>query len=301
MHPTLLILNAMADHAHAGQQASDLRAVVDELGGADWRGTEYPSHATEIAAAAADYATVVAVGGDGTVHEVVNGLMQLPPERRPRLGIVPVGSGNDFAWACGLPADPAAALQRAYTGTERWVDVGRIQAGDGRSEYFDNTAGIGFDGAINIRSRKITFVSGLAMYLTAVLQSILLNFEAPQIELRWDEGAVDQRLLMLVVGNGPREGGGFLTTPAAQVDDGWLDFVYVGPLSRLRMLQLLPRVMKGTHVGQRDVYLGRTRRLTLKADRALPIHLDGELFAPYAADVRQVEIELLPRAIRVMV
>src|SRR5260221_4755588 len=89
MHPIELIFNPMADRGRSGQKAADLRAMVEELGGADWRGTEYPGHATEIVAKAADegYTTVMAMGGDRTVHEVINGLMRIPAERRPRLGM----------------------------------------------------------------------------------------------------------------------------------------------------------------------------------------------------------------------
>jgi diacylglycerol kinase family enzyme len=158
--------------------------VVAELGGADWHGTEYPAHATEVAAKAVDsgYQTVVALGGDGTVHEVINGLMRVPAEQRPRLGIVPIGSGNDFAFAAGIAADAQAAVRRALSGDERWVDVALIRDGSGRSEYFNNTCGLGFDAAINIRTRKVKFFTGFFMYLTATLQSIALNFAAPHMQ-----------------------------------------------------------------------------------------------------------------------
>jgi YegS/Rv2252/BmrU family lipid kinase len=293
----------MADRGRSGQKASDLRAMVNELGGADWHGTEYPAHATEVAAEAAakGYQTVVALGGDGTVHEVINGLMRIAPEQRPRLGIVPIGSGNDFAFALGVPFNPQEAVRRVFTGGERWVDVALIRDGSGRCEYFDNTAGLGFDAAINIRSRKIKLLTGFAMYLTAVLQSIALNFEAPRLRVQHDTATLDEPILMLTVGNGPREGGGFVTTPAARPDDGQLDFVYIGQVSQWRMLQLLPKVMNATHVRERDVRVGVTTRLVVDSDRALPIHIDGELFAPYEADVRHVEIEIVPRAIRVVV
>ncbi len=300
---TQLIFNPMADRGRSGQRASDLRAIVNELGGAAWTGTEYPAHATEVAARArADgYETVVALGGDGTVHEVINGLMRLPVEQRPRLGIVPIGSGNDFAFAVGIAPNPQEAIRRAFTGAERWVDVAVIRDGSGRSEYFNNTAGLGFDAAINIRTRKLKFFTGFAMYLTATLQSIAGNFTAPHLKVTYDGGTLDQPILMLTVGNGPREGGGFITTPASKVDDGVLDFVYITQVSQFRMLQLLPKVMNATHIHEPDVKLGQTTKLVIEADRALPIHIDGELFAPYEADVRQVEIEIIPHAIRVIV
>src|SRR5439155_20430580 len=131
----------------------DLRAMVEELGGADSRGTEYPAHATEIAAKAADegYTTVVAMGGDGTVHEVINGLLRIPAERRPRLGMVPIGSGNDFAGGRRLAGteNMQNAVRRVFQGVERPVDVAVIRDGAGRAEYFENTAGIGFDAGAN--------------------------------------------------------------------------------------------------------------------------------------------------------
>lgn len=302
MHKHLLIFNPNSDRGRSGQRAADLRAMVETLGGADWRGTEYPDHASEIAAQAAGYDTVVALGGDGTVHEVVNGLMQIPAEQRPRLGVVPIGSGNDFAYAAGLPLDNAQeAVRRALTGAARAVDVGLIKDGTGRSEYFDNTVGLGFDGAINIRSRAITYLYGFAMYLTAVIQSIILNFEAPRLKVQYDGGALDQNIMMMTIGNGPREGGGFMTTPMSKLDDGIFDFLYIHQLSRLRLLQLLPKVMNATHVGEPDVTILQTTHLVIESDRALPIHIDGELFAPYEADVRHVEITMHPKAIQVVV
>ena len=304
-HPIELIFNPMADHGRSGQKAADLRPMVEDLGGADWRGTEYPAHATKLAAAAADegYQTVVALGGDGTVHEVINGLMRIPAERRPRLGIIPMGSGNDFAGGNQLAntKNMQEAMRRAFTGSERAVDVALLRDAAGRSEYFDNTAGIGFDAAINIRSRGYKHIHGFMMYLSATLQSIALNFDAPHMRVTYDGGTLDQAVMMLTVGNGPREGGGFITTPSSKIDDGCLDFVYIDQVSQVRMLQLLPKFMSATHVGQRDVHVARTTRLTIDADRALPIHIDGELFAPYEADVRHVEIEVVPGAIRVVV
>lgn len=302
MHKHLLIFNPNSDRGRSGQKASDLRAMVESMGGADWRGTEYPDHAAEIAANAAQYETVVALGGDGTVHEVVNGLMQIPAERRPRLGVVPIGSGNDFAFAAGAVLNnPQEAVRRAFRGTPKWVDVARIVDGTGRAEYFDNTVGIGFDGAINIRSRQITYLYGFVMYLTATLLSIAFRFEAPRMKVKYDGGEIDQNLMMLTVGNGPREGGGFITTPMSKLDDGVLEFVYIHQLSRFRILQLLPKVMNGTHIHERDVSVKTTTRLVVEADRALPIHIDGELFAPYEANVRRVEIELFPKALQVVV
>ncbi len=302
MHKALMIFNPESNHGRSWQTVSDLRAMVDTLGGADWRGTEYPGHAVEIAASAHGYDTVVGLGGDGTIHEVVNGLMQIPAEERPHLGLVPVGSGNDFAFALGVPRDNAQdAVRSALTGEPRTVDIGRITDGTGRFEYFTNTCGIGFDAAINIRTRKITWLHGFAMYLSATLQSIAMNFEGPLMKVTYDGGGFELPTMMVIVGNGPREGGGFMIAPDARVDDGLFDFVYVTQVSRPRMLQLMTKFMNGTHVREPDVHLAQTTKLHLESARAVPIHLDGELFAPYEANVHVVEVEMLPGALRVRV
>lgn len=115
---TKLILNPNADMGRAWQMAADLRPIVEQYGGADWAGTVYPTHAIELAkqAAGEGYELVIAAGGDGTVHEIVNGLMQIPQEKRPRLGVVPLGSGNDFAHAVGAPESAHDAMKQALPG-----------------------------------------------------------------------------------------------------------------------------------------------------------------------------------------
>ncbi|MBI4771611.1 MAG: acylglycerol kinase family protein, partial [Chloroflexi bacterium] len=158
MHKAKLIFNPLANHGRSGQQASDLRTLVEKLGGADWAGTEYPAHATELAEQAGNegYEAVIALGGDGTVHEIVNGLMRLPEDRRPALGVVPIGSGNEFAFNAKIKANPPEALEAAFRGSPAPVDVGQISDGDGRTEYWDNSCGMMFDAAVNIQSRRIT-------------------------------------------------------------------------------------------------------------------------------------------------
>src|SRR4030067_1060961 len=115
-----LIINPNADLGRAWRWGADLRPIVEEFGGADWSGTVYPTHATELTRQAAEegYELIISVGGDGTVHEVINGLMSVPPEQRPKLGVVPVGTGNDFAHNIGAPDRPEIALRRALSGEQ---------------------------------------------------------------------------------------------------------------------------------------------------------------------------------------
>ncbi|MGD0806672.1 MAG: diacylglycerol kinase family protein [Anaerolineales bacterium] len=304
MHPIRMIYNPQADRGRSYQMAGDLHQLSSEWGGADWVGTVYPGHATELALAAAQagYTTVVALGGDGTVHEIVNGLMQVDPSRRPRLGVVPIGSGNDFAGGVGVLRNPSAALQRVFhSGETKAIDVGKVMDASGRTEYWCNVLGIGFDAAINIHSRSVPVLHGFWMYFGATLLTILLRYERPKIELEIDGKKTTGGFLMLTLGNGTREGGGFRTTPDAQMDDGWLDYLLVDPISRLRMMRLIPEVMQGTQGRFPEAHLGRFRKLSLRADMALPIEADGEMFAPYAADVREVSVEILPHALQVIV
>ena len=127
-HDAKLIINPNADLGRTWRMAADLRPIVEEYGGADWTGTAYPTHATELARQAAEegYKLIIAVGGDGTVHEIINGLMQVPPEKRPMLGIVPLGSGNDFAYNAGVEFQSETALRRIFTNEPRKIDLARI-------------------------------------------------------------------------------------------------------------------------------------------------------------------------------
>ncbi len=300
---TLIILNPNADVGHAWRRIADLRPLAEELadGRLDWAGTVYPTHATQLAGQAAEqgYERVVAVGGDGTVHEVVNGLLRLPPEARPVLGVVPLGSGNDFAHAVGLPPDPHKALEIALTAPPRPVDVMRAEDEHGRVEFVDNTLGIGFDAIVTIRSHQLPVVRGFVMYLTAVLQTIAFDLRVPHFRLEIDGRPREADLMMLVIGNGPREGGGFLTTPAARPDDGLLNYLAIGPVSRPGMLGLVSQVMHGTHGAHPAVDLGAFHTLHLEADRPLQIHMDGEIFAGFDTHVRRLKVEIVPQALHV--
>jgi YegS/Rv2252/BmrU family lipid kinase len=297
-----LIFNSTADMGQAWRIANDLRPIIADYGHADWSGTVYPTHATELAYQAGEqgYEMVIAIGGDGTVHEVVNGLMQIPEKKRPIFGIVPVGSGNDFAHANGLPAKPDVALVHALRGEPRPVDLGMLSDETGRKEYFDNTLGIGFDAVVTIRSHKLPVVRGFLMYLTAVIQTIILNFNPAQLHVETDTETWDLPTLMLTLCNGPREGGGFLIAPHACNDDGLLEYASIRKVSRLMMFRLVPEVMKGTHGRFKQVRTGTFHKMNLSSDRPLHIHADGEIYTNFGTDIRRLSLEVIPGAIQVV-
>ena len=297
-HKTKLILNPTSNHGRSLRAAADLRPLVVEHE-ADWSATEYPGHAIELARQAGEqgYDLVIALGGDGTVHEVINGLMQVPEKKRPAFGIVPLGSGNDFAHILGVPDEPFQALMSALEGLPHALDIGSVRDQHGRQEYFNNTLGIGFDGVVTIRSRKITRIHGFMMYLVAVIQTIILNFKPMNLHVETDQETWDQSTLMLTLGNGPREGGGFMVTPEAKFDDGILNYAAIRKVSRLMMFRLIPEVMNGTHGRFKPVKMGTCRRMSITSDSPLYIHGDGEIYAGFGMDVRQLAIEIQPSAI----
>jgi len=298
-----LIVNPNADRGRAWRAAADLRPIVEEYGGADWAGTVYPTHAMELAkqAAVEGYDLVIAAGGDGTVHEIANGLMQYQGENRPQMGIVPLGSGNDFSHAAGADPNPAISLKNAFTGNPRRIDVGRLEVDSGRIEYWVNTVGIGFDTTVTIRSRKITLVRGFLIYLLAVIQTILLNHDALRMDIETDREQWEEDLLMFVICNGAREGGGFFVAPDARVDDGIFHFAGIKKVSRAMMFRILPEVMNGTHGKFKEVRMGELRRARIKTDRSMYIHTDGEIFSGFGMDVRAINVEILPGQLEVIV
>ena len=300
-----LILNPMADMGRAWKAANDLRPIVQEFQGEiSWSGTVYPTHAIELARQAAEegYDLVIAMGGDGTAHEVINGLMQMPERKRPALGVVPIGSGNDFAHALGVPKKSDHALVHALKAENvSTIDIGVMtDEHSGRKEYFDNTVGAGFDAVVTIRSHKLPIVKGFLMYLTAVIQTILLNHNPAKIKFQTENETWEDTVLMTTICNGGREGGGFLISPDSKINDGVLQFLNVKKVSRPMMFRLVPEFMKGSHLRFPATRLDSFKKLSLKSDRPLYIHADGEIFTSFGSDVRDITFEVLPQALKVI-
>lgn len=297
-----VILNPMADRGRAIGLRSQIAALAERHGGLDLATTEYPGHAAQLAAAAiaAGYDRVAAAGGDGTVNEVVNGLMTSQRPTCP-FGVIPIGSGNDFAFALGLPlGDLAASVERLFNGEPTVVDLARVSDNRGRQLYVTNAVGIGFDAAVAIEAEQIVRLQGFAGYFLATMRTLAAHFRRPDFAIRFDDVQIRQRALMLTVGLGPRTGGGFYITPDARHDDGWLDSCLVAPVGRLTILSLLPRVMRGTHVSSGHIAQYRSHVVALQADEPLSVHTDGEIYAFPEDGVTQLTVTSLPGALRLL-
>lgn len=266
--------------------------------------TERPWHAAELAeeAAASGYTVVVAVGGDGTANEVLNGLMRAREARGldgAAMGILSVGRGNDFAFAMGVPADLARACRILAEGHRRVIDVGRVSGGlypEGR--YFGNGVGVGFDAVVGFEALKLTWLHGFACYIVAALKVIFLYYRAPRVRIELDGQALTQPSLMISIMNGRRMGGGFLMAPQGNPTDGLLDLCIAGQVSRAGILALIPRFLQGTQAGHGSIRTGQARRVTITAlEGALPAHADGETLCTGG---QRLEMEALPARLPVI-
>jgi YegS/Rv2252/BmrU family lipid kinase len=274
-----------------------VRAVLEGAGAAvQLAETARRGEAVELAEAAsrAGWPAVVAIGGDGTVHEVANGLLRASGGgvTAAALGIVAVGSGNDFALLAGLPRDAAGAARAIVLGAERRVDVGRV--GD---RWFTNGVGVGLDARVAVEANRNRRLRGIGIYLWA-LARVLRSFRPPVVRVEIDGGEVMERPMTLAtVGNGARHGGGFWICPAARIDDGLLDVCICDGLGTLQILRFLPKTLRGTHVGVSCVHMRTARRVRISSDTPLPVHADGEILFE---DARELEIEIAPGRLRLL-
>ncbi len=248
------------------------RRVLPILHEAGWDVTESFSdrrgHAEELAAASTA-AVVLAAGGDGTAHEVANGLLR--SRRRAAMGVVPIGTGNDFARGIGLPRDPLAAAAVLVAARPREIDVGEV---NGR--YFLTIAGTGFDGEV---ARQVNdwpkWFGGTAMYVLAILK-MLATYRPADVEIMVDGAAQRERVFLIAVGNTAWNAGGMWTVPPARPDDGLLHAMIAGPLTRLETLVVLPRVFSGRHLAHRKVRVVAGREIRVTGVAPLAVQADGE-------------------------
>jgi diacylglycerol kinase family enzyme len=294
---TCVIYNPAAGRGRAERL---LRALPPALArDVELRPTARAGHAEELARAACDegFAKVVAAGGDGTVHEVANGVLQ--SGRDVVFGVWPLGSANDFAYTLGMSEWWQRHEQNPPTETLT-IDVGRATAGS-ITRYFVCNLGVGFNGMVNGEARRTRWLRGLPLYGWAFVKSMVKHFKRPTMTIRFDGRAVTTPTLALSVLNGQREGN-FPLRPGARLTDGLFDYMHARRLTRWHLLRYLPAMVRGAlPTNHKLLTLGRAARIEVKCEAPLCVHADGEFVCVPEDDLRELVVEVLPARLRVEV
>ena len=289
-----LFINPAAGRGRTGRRMPRIKEIFVEAG------VEVNLHASRTvgdleklvyAEVSAGVDTIIVAGGDGSVHEAVNGIMLAG--RPARLGVIPSGTGNDFAKACAIPLDWEQATtllvdRLAANRTPRRIDIGRMN-----DRYFANGAGVGFDAKVTAVARSYQWPIGDFVYLFAIFRCMIDGIATPDMTISTKDLHWSGPVTLVNVSNGPWVGGMFHIAPMANNCDGKLDLVIAGPVSRLRIMSLLPKLIRGTHLQETELSHVSTTRIRIEAVTDVPAHLDGEVQAPTTT----FDIELLPAAL----
>ena len=289
-----LFLNPTAGRGRAGRRQARILELLEQ-GGVD---VEY--HASQslgdLEAQVLQHVNdgakrVVVAGGDGSVHEAVNGILRSDSDAA--LGVIPTGTGNDFAKACDIPlnwehATRLLADRIAAAGTPRKIDVGRFN-----DRYFANGAGIGFDARVTHVARSFLLPIGDLVYLIAIFRTLFDGIASPPLQIVADDFTWEGPLTLAAICNGPWVGGMFHLAPMASNSDGKMELLIVDPVSRRRILTLLPKLMRGEHMHEPELIHRSVTTLRIKAESPMPSHLDGEVQLPQT----DFELSVLPGAL----
>ncbi|HRQ40675.1 MAG TPA: diacylglycerol kinase family lipid kinase [Chloroflexota bacterium] len=300
-----VILNPYANRWHAGEKLELVTGAFTAVNiTPDIHVTQAPGEGTAVARqAASEFEAVVAAGGDGTINEVVNGLIQASgADPTLPFGVLPIGTANDLGDTIPLPRDLSQAVQIIANGHIRPIDAVRVSVHPGADghdieHYFVNNCAIGMEPLVTLENTKIKRLSGNARYFVALVRA-LIKLRAWEMDIRFDEATTfSGPAILLSVCNGPRTGGIFQMAPGAQFDDGYFDYIFAPDMPKHTVLALLPRLFKGTHIQHPRVQHGRARHITITCQPGTPIHADGELIADAAI---RIEYELLPGKVRLL-
>jgi diacylglycerol kinase (ATP) len=300
--PLRVILNPAASGGRGGR----LRTAVEE--GLRKKGvpfllttTREAGHARELAGELARVGTevILVVGGDGTIHEVANGVLEAGGST-PALAVAPVGTGNDFFRIVGAPRRLESAVELVMNGRVVRVDVGIARFGE-QERHFVNLMGVGLDVDVLRRRYRFTHLSGLPQYLAALVAT-LVSFKpfALHVELGLTGDHVSGPTLISGMTVGPSIGGGFMISPGASPHDGLLDFFFVEPLGVIKVARYIPRVIRGTHGDLPEFHSGKVPRARFSRSDGGPFffELDGELMP---SPVTELDVEVRPGALPVIV
>ena len=234
---------------------------------------------------------IVVAGGDGSVHEAVNGILR--SGKNAALGVIPTGTGNDFAKSCEIPlnwehATQLLASRIAAAQTPRKIDAGRFN-----DRFFANGAGIGFDARATHIAQSIRLPIGDLVYLLGIFRTMIDGIASPSVRITADDYTWEGPLTLAAISNGPWVGGMFHISPMASNSDQQLELLIAKPVTRRRLLTLLPKLMSGDHMQEAEIVHRPVTRLRIKAECPIPSQLDGEVQALQT----NFEISVLPAAL----
>ena len=292
--PAKVIVNPAAGAFSTRRKWPIISRLLNAIGLAfDFEYTEGVGHAIELARLAASngYRYLVAVGGDGTVNEVANGILSSTNASTTELGIVSTGTGSDFVRSVGISRDFATACS-ALTGSRRLsIDVVVIdyqRQGQTLQRFFINAAGVGFDAAVCKETERFPkFFGGTIPYVAGMLRTLVSYRNKPMVVRVGDE-VESYRVLNVAVANGGYMGGGMHIAPQAELGDSLLDVVVIGDMGKLEVLKEFPTVYKGTHVNHPKVSVRRGSSVSIESSEAVLVYADGELLGECPASFRVV-------------
>jgi diacylglycerol kinase (ATP) len=285
-----IIVNPRAGHRRGNRNLEKLNSVIRRRGfDCTPIPTEYPGHATELARSLAEESEprIGVVGGDGTIAEVVNGIVESDTE----LGIASVGTGNDVARSLDLPVnDVEAALEIALGGEARPIDFGRE-----RDRDFISVLGLGFPAIVADEANAATWLKGSAAFFVAVYKA-LHRLEAVPLEIELDDRTIERKCVAVMVQNTPYTGGGLHMAPEAELNDGLFDVVVVDDIGRFDLMVNFPKAYRGRHLEHPSFTAIRSRSVKIRTVTELPKMFDGDL-----CGTSPVEAEVVPGGVRIAV
>lgn len=251
--------------------------------------TDRRGHATELVQELGDrFDTIVSVGGDGTINEIINGM----PNLDKPLAIIPIGTGNDFARSCCIPHDNVSkSLEILLQEDIKQLDVGLVN-----DRRFINAMGLGYEGQVNAIGHKLGMIKGALKYNTAIAV-VFCTYRRVPVKFRCAEFNHEGLLFLASIGNGWNVGGGIKLTPKAQLDDGKLDICYIKNISRMKIATNINRLKNGTLINLPEVEYFQTNELEIESSSPLAVHIDGEQFEPIP---NKLKVSILPKAQKII-
>jgi diacylglycerol kinase (ATP) len=299
---TKVIVNPVAGARSTRRKWPIISRLLERIGLTfDFNYTEGVGHAMELARVAASdgYRYLVAVGGDGTVNEVANGILHSQNAKATALGVVSTGTGSDFARSAGLARDYTTACNNLTSSKRLTIDVGVVtyQRGGQRQErFFVNSAGVGFDAAVVKETERLPkFFGGTIPYVAGMLRT-LVSYKNKPIMLKVGDEEEHCCVLNVAVANGNYMGGGMRIAPEAALDDRLLDVVVIGDMGKLELLKEFPTVYKGTHVNHPKVSVKKATNVVIESAEPMLVYADGELLGECP-----VEFGVVPKALSIVV